>query len=294
MFRFFKNEIAPNIQKKFYSISIKSKIHCEHITSVKDQSVKRIDSLSTTIGRKQYQQYIVPIKYIDENLSKNIIEFYCLPEMKDEIIQLMQQQNSSATLNILTPGVMRKLCPSKREFEAIAIATIPQYDFNQLKTAESILVLDNPQNEHNIGAIMRVALGSQINNLIILGKTTEDLYTKNIIQSSIGYINKLNIVPMNYNTFIKFARESNHSTYITSPFATEHCHEINFADKSIIVVGNETVGVNKSLMDLFSSHVKIPLNSEVESFNLVVATGIILYEKNRQRILANKIPTNGK
>ena len=65
--------------------------------------------------------------------------------------------------------------------------------------------------------------------------------------------------------------------------------ENNFYDvrlnKSVVVIGNEANGVSKEILELSDNKVKIPMLGKTESLNASVATGIILYEYVRQKLL---------
>jgi len=59
--------------------------------------------------------------------------------------------------------------------------------------------------------------------------------------------------------------------------------EIDYTKPTVIVVGNELEGVNSELLKLSTHRIKIPMMGMVQSLNVSVATGIILYEAFRQR-----------
>ena len=54
--------------------------------------------------------------------------------------------------------------------------------------------------------------------------------------------------------------------------------------KKVIVIGNESKGVTKDILDISDEKVKIPMLGKTESLNAGVATGIMLYEYVRRKI----------
>jgi 23S rRNA (guanosine2251-2'-O)-methyltransferase len=67
--------------------------------------------------------------------------------------------------------------------------------------------------------------------------------------------------------------------------ATKTIAECNFADPCAIIMGGEEHGVYPALMKICDDTCKIPMPGDFESLNVSVATGIILYEVARQRML---------
>ena len=59
--------------------------------------------------------------------------------------------------------------------------------------------------------------------------------------------------------------------------------EVDYTKPTVIVVGNEVEGVSKELLPFATHKIKIPMVGMVQSLNVSVATGVILYEAYRQR-----------
>lgn len=293
--KFFKIKKNPTLNnfvlsnKKAFPIRF---FYNECISSVKHESIKKINLLWSNVGRKNNGQFLLPGKYLKMAAGYNCEELFVLHSSYDKYQKQLSEINLNVPIKSVSSGVMQKICNNKKELDAVLIVKTPRGSIEEIQKAESVLVLDKIQNEHNIGAIMRVALGSNIKNLIFLDKNPEDYFTSTIIQASVGCIMKLNIVTMSHEFFLQFIQKSGHHVLITSPHAAKECHEVDFSRKNMIVIGNETLGVDTKLMTSFKEHIKIPLNTEIESFNLVVAAGIILYEQNRQKRFPEKQSSN--
>jgi TrmH family RNA methyltransferase len=66
--------------------------------------------------------------------------------------------------------------------------------------------------------------------------------------------------------------------------ATELVHTIDLTKPTVLVLGNETVGMSKGYWDICSSTVKIPIGGALSSLNVSCAASILLYEVARQRM----------
>jgi 23S rRNA (guanosine2251-2'-O)-methyltransferase len=60
-------------------------------------------------------------------------------------------------------------------------------------------------------------------------------------------------------------------------------YEAPFNEPCMVIMGNEETGVHKSLLQLADAKALIPMYGQINSLNVSVATGIILYEAVRQR-----------
>lgn len=69
----------------------------------------------------------------------------------------------------------------------------------------------------------------------------------------------------------------------TSLSGAESIYETDFT-KKVIVIGNESKGVSKEILEISDSKIKIPMLGKTESLNASIATGVILYEYVRRKI----------
>ena len=71
---------------------------------------------------------------------------------------------------------------------------------------------------------------------------------------------------------------------VTHLEATRYLHEVDLTAPTAFVMGNEEKGVSPAFVKLADEKVRLPMSSGVESFNVSVATGMVLYEAIRQRL----------
>jgi 23S rRNA (guanosine2251-2'-O)-methyltransferase len=82
---------------------------------------------------------------------------------------------------------------------------------------------------------------------------------------------------------IKFLKESNVHIYGLSEHAKESYLECNFTNASAIIMGAEESGIREKTLESCDYKINLSNNKLFKSFNVSVATGIILAEANRQR-----------
>lgn len=145
-----------------------------------------------------------------------------------------------------------------------------------------ILVLDEIEDPHNFGSIVRVAECMGVDGIVI-GARRQVPVTETVVKTSAGATAHMPIAKVgNVNDAIRELKDA----FITvlaldmdgTPIADAHL------DGDVaLVVGNEGKGVKVLTRKLSDGAVSIPMFGRVESLNASVATGIALYEANRQR-----------
>lgn len=154
------------------------------------------------------------------------------------------------------------------------------YESNQTPL---ILILDHVTDVRNFGAIARSALALGVHAIIIPSKGTAAI-NKDAIKSSAGAILDIPVCRIsNLVDAISFLRNSGMMIYSSSLRNSKNVSEIDFSIPTAIVIGSEDHGVDNTVIKVSDELFKIPQSDEVDSLNVSVATGIILYEANRQR-----------
>ena len=174
----------------------------------------------------------------------------------------------------------------------IAIAALVQYmDLQQVidhvtgnGETPLFVILDGITDVRNIGAIARSAVCCGAQAVIIPDKGVGAL-NEEAMKSSAGALEKINICRVN--SLMK-AVDTLHlngiRVYATEMTAEKYVHQIDFREPSCIVMGSEDKGVFPPLMKICDEKIKIPM-ATFESLNVSVATGIVLYEAMRSRML---------
>jgi len=177
----------------------------------------------------------------------------------------------------------------KQEPEAI-ISNENELNFKDLKNFISsevnnplILILDNIIDPRNLGACIRSAAVIGVDALIINKHHCAPI---NAIahKVSAGGAEVIKIFHVtNLINCLKFLKENNINIYGLSEHAKKSCYDYNFNDSSAIIMGAEESGIREKTMENCDLTINLSNNKLFKSFNVSVATGIILSEANRQR-----------
>ncbi|WP_010231210.1 TrmH family RNA methyltransferase [Gillisia marina] len=145
-----------------------------------------------------------------------------------------------------------------------------------------ILIAEAPEKPGNIGALLRTADAANVDAVIIANPKT-DLFNPNIIRSSVGCVFTNNIAVGTTSEIISFLREKNISIYAAALQASKTYSEIDFTNSSAIVVGTEATGLSQEWIVNSTQNIIIPMSGEIDSMNVSVAAGILIFEAKRQR-----------
>ncbi|QTJ62784.1 23S rRNA (guanosine(2251)-2'-O)-methyltransferase RlmB [Candidatus Nardonella dryophthoridicola] len=152
--------------------------------------------------------------------------------------------------------------------------------FNFLLKDNIILIFDRICDPRNLGSCLRTAFSFGINK-IILSKYYTCPINNSVLRSSSGYSKNINIIIIkNLNKFIKYLKYNYY--YIIGTYLNTNNYIYNFNYNNykniVIIIGSESTGISKKIIKKCDLLIKIPMKNNVDSINLSVATGIILYE----------------
>lgn len=108
------------------------------------------------------------------------------------------------------------------------------------------------------------------------------MFSPKTVRSTMGGINKINIYVIKETEIfemIKLFKENGFDIMTTSLEAEKYINEENISNKTVFVVGNEANGVSDIFLKNADKKVKIPMEDVLESFNVAVATSIVMYEQ---------------
>ncbi len=146
-----------------------------------------------------------------------------------------------------------------------------------------ILILDTIQDTHNLGAIFRTAEAAGVDGVIITENKSAPV-NDTVEKTSAGALSYLKIAKVtNLANAVRLLKENGFWIIGTSLEAEKNYDEIDYNMPVAVVMGNEEKGIRPLTARLCDELVSIPMNGKIQSLNVSVATGILLYEVLRQR-----------
>lgn len=245
------------------------------ITSINNELVKETVKLQQKKFRDSEKKFILEgFKAIEEacRLGLEICHIFVSKEKtekysfaKDKIIKT-------------TDAVLKKISTTETAPEAVAIAIQKKFDTNTLKHAQKVLLLEEIKDVGNLGTILRSATAFNVDAVILYGNCT-DIYNPKCVRSSVGNLCKIPV--FNMTTIEELKKHfSNYERIATLPRTTNLLKTFKPNMPCLIMFGSEANGLSQELINFSTTSVKIEMKESVESLNLSISCGIILYHIN--------------
>ena len=171
----------------------------------------------------------------------------------------------------------------------IAVAKAKSFELKALEIKSKnplILVAEAPEKPGNIGALLRTADAANLDAVIIANPKT-DLFNPNIVRSSVGCVFTNQIGMGRTSEIIQFLKKNNIAIYCAALQASVEYHTRDYTIPAAIVVGTEAEGLTTEWLESATETIIIPMQGEIDSMNVSVAAGILIFEAKRQRRLNN-------
>ncbi|WP_034044115.1 TrmH family RNA methyltransferase [Wocania ichthyoenteri] len=213
-------------------------------------------------------------------------ELFPIEDLKHltEDVRLSAVETSINTIKI-SKEVYQKLAYRDTTEGILAVAKSKKHTVSDIEFSTKnplILVAEAPEKPGNIGAILRTADAANVDAVIIANPKT-DLYNPNIIRSSVGCVFTNQIATGSTAEIIGFLKSKNINIYCAALQASVNYHTQDFTKPTAMVMGTEATGLSNEWLENSTQNIIIPMQGEIDSMNVSVAAGILIFEAKRQR-----------
>ena len=146
-----------------------------------------------------------------------------------------------------------------------------------------IFLLDNIEDPHNLGAIIRTANLAGAHGVIIPKRRAVGL-TATVAKTSAGALNYTPVAKVtNLGKTIDELKEAG-IWFVCADMDGDRMYDLNLKGPIGMVIGNEGEGVSRLIREKCDFTAAIPMKGDIDSLNASVAAGILAYEIVRQRL----------
>jgi TrmH family RNA methyltransferase len=198
----------------------------------------------------------------------NIKEIYALSEW----INVNSPSIKGIPVVEITEKELERLSQLKTPNEVLAIVS-------QFETGKEIevkgklsLVLDTIQDPGNLGTIIRIADWFGVPQ-IICSNDSADVYNPKVVQATMGSIGRVKVF---YTDLAKWLQKQQGIPIYATTLEGTDITKMNPIKEGLIIVGNESKGIQDHILALSNEKITIPRKGKAESLNAGVAVGIIL------------------
>jgi len=241
--------------------------------------VKYIQSLSQKKCRDEEAVFVAEgPKLINELLNAGNIELMQLFATDDWINSNQATAFKKEKLIGVTASELERISFLSTPNLALGVFSKPRFKVLDSNSGFS-LMLDCLQDPGNLGSIIRCADWFGI-KLVICSTDSADVFNPKVVQATMGSIARVNVVYTDLSTYIGQHKDS---PVYAATLNGKPLNEIKPDQNAILLIGNESKGIDPELLKLSTHQITIPRKGEAESLNAAVATGIILnHVVNRQ------------
>ena len=224
------------------------------------------------LGRKRYRDLYSHFVVEGEKAFKDFFASN-IPIFKSYSTKKIRVQNNI----IVSDNCMKRMTFLKNSSDVLGIFSIPKKKKAPVNT--KVLVLDNVSDPGNLGSIIRLCDWFGFENIVCSEKTV-DCYNPKVVQSSMGSLARVNIFYEDLKSYLSKVSIPVYGTFLNGEFV----NRVTFPNKFVLIFGNESNGISKSINEFVSHRITIPKasKSKVDSLNINSATAIIMNEITNQ------------
>ena len=224
------------------------------------------------------------------NQPENVLQVFVQQGRNDNRIKTIQDiaKNSGISIQAITNDKLKEKCPKARHQGVVAEI---RFDISRAISLEDILakesvlllILDEVQDPHNIGACLRTADAVGV-DAVIVSKNRSPALTPVIRNVSSGAAETVPyIMVSNLARALEKIKQQNVWLLGTSGDSEQTIYQTNVNKRVALIMGSEGKGMRRLTREACDELVSIPMQGSVESLNISVASAVCLYEIRRQQ-----------
>ena len=240
------------------------------ITSVHNELIKETAKLLQKKYRDETGFFIIEgSKGINEAIQAGL-------DIKQIFLSEPTEQYNGYNQIEVTEAVMAKITDTKAPPKIAAVVKQPEQNLEELKNVKKVALFEGIKAPGNLGAILRSAAAFEIDGVILFGDTV-DIYNPKCVRATVGNLWKTKVFEIkdfakleaNFKDFQRIATLPSKEAIPLNKFTPE--------DKILVMFGSEAEGLSNKLKNFATDNITIEMSSRVESLNLSISAGIILY-----------------
>lgn len=204
---------------------------------------------------------------------------------------IREAKKHDTIINFVTKERLDQISETKKHQGVIAYATAYEYseveDMLELakKKGEDpfLILLDNIEDPHNLGAIIRTANLAGAHGVIIPKRRAVGL-TATVAKTSAGALNYTPVAKVTNLAKTMEELKEKGLWFVCADMGGESMYRLNLTGPIGMVIGNEGDGVSRLVKEKCDFIASIPMKGDIDSLNASVAAGVLAYEIVRQRL----------
>lgn len=252
-----------------------------------------------TMNHIDREQYIYGVRALIEAIEagKEIDKIYVSRDARSELVDELLAKAREAHLLVARVPVQRIDRITRKNHQGVValLAAVTYYRLDQLVPMlydngdnPLIVVLDGITDVRNFGAIARTCECAGVNAIVIPERNSVTV-NADAVKTSAGALNVLPVCrERDVVGAVRYLRDCGFKIVGTAGKASMLHIEADYTVPVAIVLGAEDTGISPQVMRLCDTQVRIPEFGQINSLNVSVAAGVMIYEVVRQRLNDNQ------
>lgn len=261
-----------------------------YINSLTNPVIKSLRALHERKRRRQLGQFLaegtrIVTEAMELGWAANCLVFKEGRDNDPMIKRLIHQaEDQGAEIVMVSDAVLAKI--SRKDNPQMVIASFderwapPEQAFSAKDGVW--VVLDRVRDPGNLGTILRTADAVSAHGVMLIGDCC-DGFSVETVRASMGAVFNVPMAQMTEADFIAHAQSYNGSLIGTALPASVDYREASWQGPMMLMMGNEQAGLTDALMQTATQLIRMPMLGRSDSLNLAVATGVALYEFQRNQ-----------
>ena len=206
---------------------------------------------------------------------KNIKKVYIANNFSDrDIIDFIKKNNIS--YSFMDIKKMDGMVEGRHQGIIIEINEYEYVDYKEMFNDKVVVMLDHLEDTHNFGAIIRTCEAAGVKSIII-PKDRSVSVNGTVMKTSAGALEHVNIAMVS--NLVKVIKDFQNNGFYSyaADMDGENYRDVDFADKVLLIIGNEGHGIARLVRDNCDQILAIPQYGKINSLNASVAAAILIY-----------------
>ena len=241
-----------------------------------------IKNIKKETYKKQEMFVVDDLSVLESDYCKQLqseILLFCSPliHSKEAHETLSFYKNKAKQCFEVSEKVFLSVCEKENCAGILVVCKKQKINLQSFKDSNFLLVLDGIEMHGNLGTILRSCDATGVNG-VINTNVKANIYSNKVIHSSRGMVLKVPFVCEELDEVIKFLKDNKYRIILCETLDGVSFEKQDYKGKIAIVVGSERFGIDKRWISEKTENVYIPMQGEMHSLNVSVATSIVLYQ----------------
>ncbi len=249
------------------------------------KNAKKILSLKRRKGRRAEQKYLIEgIRLCEDALMcKGALEqlVFCRESIArnkrlETLYQMAMAQNTP--VQETNWRAFKHMSDTHTPQGVLGVVSMPTWDRQSVLNSDGpFLILDRVSDPGNLGVIIRTAEAAGCAG-VFLTRGSVELYNPKVVRATMGAIFRLPVLPLQSGCDLLHQLRQRNIQVIAAHTNGIAFHNLHVKSPVALLLGNEAFGIDPTYLAMVDHAVTIPMAAPVDSLNVAVASGILLYK----------------